>query len=424
MDNQSSDNKEQQNTAAEDQEKQSEQTAETPVETPVEAPVEAPVETAAESPSESVEKPRAAIRREDLEPITQIPKTAPPKTKKPSRVWALIKFLLLLAILAAIGGGGYVAWQQYQKLMAETSQADQNTESLTALQAELRRQQDVSSALANELNQVQQNLEQRISVGEDRIAAQQRRLQAMSTTSREDWQLAEAEYLLKLANQRVLIEKNPSSAVALLEEADNILRELDTLDLFSLRQAVARDLAALKLADKVDVEGLYLRIDGLAQQIEALPLYATKVEEARGIAPPIGDDEEPAKRSLFGFFSSLKDYVRVVDHAEKPQVLLGPESTLYLQQNLRLVLERAQLALLREQTLIYQQSLEQAQSWITRYFPPTDKAAAFKQELALLEQQDIVSELPDIRGSLELLHNYIDDLHRLGDTQVPAEAAQ
>jgi uroporphyrin-3 C-methyltransferase len=382
------------------------------------------------TPPESQEKNQSLPTDQETPKTTKQESASAPKRssntrdKKKSSSLRWLKYLFLLLIFGGIAAASYYGWQKYQAMQNETLQAENNAQVLLELQAELRRQQDLSSALADELTQVQKNLEQRIAVGEDRIAAQHRRLQAMSTTSREDWQLAEAEYLLKLANQRVLIEKNASSAVALLEEADSILKELDTLDIFSLRQALARDLAALKLADKVDVEGLYLRIDALSQQIDNLPLYATKVEEARGIAPPIGDDDTPAKRSMLGFFSSLKDYVRVVDHAEKPQVLLGPESTLYLQQNLRLVLERAQLALLREQSLIYQQSLEQAQGWITRFFPATDKAAAFKQELELLSEQAIVSELPDIRGSLELLHNYIDELHRLGETKKPTDDDQ
>src|SRR5690606_21247593 len=118
----------------------------------------------------------------------------------------------------------------------------------------------------------------RLLVAEQRIEAQHKRLQGLSSTSREDWLLAEAEYLLRLANQRVLIEHSPSSADGLLTQADEILKNLDDPDLFSLRQAIAKDLASLRLIKEVDHEGLYFSIKALTEQIELLSLHPTRQE--------------------------------------------------------------------------------------------------------------------------------------------------
>ena len=85
------------------------------------------------------------------------------------------------------------------------------------------------------------------------LNGQQQRLLNMSTTNREDWLMAEAEYLLRLANQRVLIERSATSAVGLLESADAIMEQvaagLGDPELFAIRRAIAQDLAALRLRD-------------------------------------------------------------------------------------------------------------------------------------------------------------------------------
>jgi uroporphyrin-3 C-methyltransferase len=94
--------------------------------------------------------------------------------------------------------------------------------------------------------------------------------------------------------------------------------------------------------------------------------------------------------------------VRRFDGATKP--LLAPEEAVYLELNLRLMLERSQLAALRRQQLVYEQSLGSAQEWLHEYL---DAEAPVVQELvaeieALLEVQ-LDQALPDVSGSLSAL---------------------
>lgn len=284
------------------------------------------------------------------------------------------------------------------------------------------------NGLGNALNQQVGNYEQRLKVAEDRLQAQNKRLLSLSTTTREDWLLAEAEYLLKLANQRVLIEKNIDGADALLSEADIILRDLDDPDLFPLRQAIHDDLAELRLTEKIDQQGIYLSLVALATQIESLPILpmtrilsvnSTEQEESYSAAEPPSSLWQQFKNSFSHLTSTLKNYIRITDHSEKPQLILTPESALYLQQNLRLMIERAQLALMREQQVIYQSSLEQAQIWLQQYFPDTEKRRLFLQQLEIEKNKDITRTLPDITDSLELIHSYIQQLHQLNGVGKP-----
>src|SRR5690606_5363670 len=104
-------------------------------------------------------------------------------------------------------------------------------------------QADSIASLRNEINSETervaaklQQLETQVSESQLRLNNHQERLQALSTTTREDWLLAEAEYLLRLANQRILTERQTANALSLMVTADDILKEIDDPDLFVVRK--------------------------------------------------------------------------------------------------------------------------------------------------------------------------------------------
>lgn len=347
----------------------------------------------------------------------------PPSRPTAKRGFPWFGSLLLLLVLIAMGGVGYLGWRGYEFLLQDATKDKR----IADLQAELQQQSEQLNLLNQQQNKaialVQQQAagnSERLQAAEQRIIAQNKRLLAMSTVTREDWLLAEAEYLLKLANQRVLIERSAEGAEALLTEADSILRELDDPDLFALRKAVNSDLAALRLVEKIDVEGLYLAINGLIDQLPSLPLRPTRAQVLDQIdtAEPDQDTSnlnwwQKVRLSFSRFFQGLKQFVRVRDHSVEAKALLAPDTTQYLLHNIRLILERAQLALLREQPEIYRQSLVQAQDYIERYYPQSQPASLYREQLRTLADKTIVTELPDISPSLELLHSYIEALHDL-----------
>src|SRR5690606_16217521 len=141
---------------------------------------------------------------------------------------------------------------------------DQLQQQLRAREAEPQQlREQLERALNQRLEQQARQQEQALTSLEERLENANRRLRAMSSTNREDWKLAEAEYLLRLANQRLLMERDGGNALALAQEVDQILRDLNDTDLFPVRRALARDITALKLADQVDREGLYLQLMAL-----------------------------------------------------------------------------------------------------------------------------------------------------------------
>lgn len=359
------------------------------------------------------------------------------KKSKWRKFFIALLCLILLGIITAAIYYNYsysrdaLAQQNIELQQLKISLAQSNTsltQSHTKTQSLTEKNRATISDLDNTLSQQGNSYEQRLKIAEDRLQAQNKRLLSLSTTTREDWLLAEAEYLLKLANQRVLIEKNIDGADALLTEADIILRDLDDPDLFPLRKAIHDDLAELRLTVKIDQQGIYLSLASLSSQIESLPILPmTKTlpikNQLQERSFPINDTTlsltQKIKISFSNVLGSLKDYIRITDRTENPILVLTPESALYLQQNLRLMIERAQLALMREQHVIYQSSLEQAQTWIQKYFPANEKRALFLKQLDIEKNKEISRIFPDITDSLELLHSYIEQLHQLNGVGKP-----
>jgi len=337
--------------------------------------------------------------------------------------WGMLLLTVLLLLLT--GAVAVTGWYGYQWLEKNQQGTSVFAEQQQQLQSQLNQQaqaiellQRSRSEVASQFQQQSRDLQERVQVLEQRVVAQNKRLLAMSTITREDWLLAEAEYLLKLANQRILIEHSATGAESLLAEADNILRDLEDPDIFPLRKAVKNDLAALRLVEKVDVEGIYLEIDGLINQLAVLPIKPNRQEvmgseQADQPASPGEGWRSRLKHSFNRFTHTLGQYIRVRDHSVEAKALLAPETAQYLMQNVRLILERAQLALLREQPAIYEQSLQQAGAYIKKFYPESNAASRYRQELQLLSERDIVRQLPDITPSLELLHSYIEQLHQL-----------
>jgi uroporphyrin-3 C-methyltransferase len=359
-------------------------------------------------------------------PSTQKTYQSDAKRKRP---WFLLfTWACILVVLAALASAGYYA-RKIINVQARTADEfklgmqQQQIKTQQALNQLHNTQQEQSAAVAAQLSEARERLDD----ADRRIAAQNKRLRAMSTTSREDWLLAEAEYLLKLANQRVRIEKSSAGADALLSEADGILRDLDEPDLFFLRRAIASDLAALRLAPSIDVSGLYFTLVALAENIAQVPLRLDRAQQLalrsddNGVASdPTKDAVEPStfwtrmKISFNSFVNEFQGYYRITRHEQKPQPLLPPKEAYYLPQNLRVILERAQIALLREQQDIYEQSLQQADTWLSDYYPASQQSKEIQKQLRQLKSHVVERQLPDISTSHNLLHDYIKQLHDLG----------
>jgi len=345
----------------------------------------------------------------DSDTIVQQPinsASAPIKTHTGS--FALL-WLFVVLIVAAICFGGLFVFQQsnsQQQIIASLrTQVEQQAQAMET------RQQLLEDNLDKEFVEQQAAIQANLNDLAEQVDSNNARLLSLSSVNRDEWKLQEAQYLLRLADQRILLEKDSQNALALALSADDVLRDIDQADLVGVRKLLAEEIAVLKLAGVIDREGIYLRLSALSNQIDAIPFIEPLGAQEEVLEEDVIPADETVKqkltRNFYALMHKLGSYVRVRDHGKTINAVLPPSEQKYLQQNLRLMLEQAQVALLRNEESIYQESLVKAQNWINQYYSLNEKAAAVLEELQSLQQEEIAPDLSNFSNSSSALAEYI-----------------
>lgn len=246
----------------------------------------------------------------------------------------------------------------------------------------------------------------------DEIKKVSTRVTTLSNINTDTWKVSEAQFLLRLANQRILLEKDSQNALALALSADNILREVNQNDMTQVRRTLAEEISVLKMVGIVDREGIFLRLAALANQIDAIPFVQPLGSEFNeDDTPAIPENETWTQKINRYFYTGLHKfnaYIRVRDHGKNVNAILPPSQQMYLQQNLRLMLEQAQVALLRNDAQIFRESLVKAQNWINQYYALNQEAVTVLAELESLQLEDVAPELTNFSNSSNALMEYVE----------------
>jgi len=349
-------------------------------------------------------KESAAAAKVDNKAAVKKTKSAAKKTDIGKPLWP--KLLLALTLIIAVTATGWLGWTEWQQRLADAEEFNARLVSLDTSYRALEQQSQLaekrSSQRSDQMLQVLTNIQLRLN-------NQGKRLVELGSTTRSDWLLAEASYLARLANQRLQTERSTKSPLALLQNVDVILKQLDDPELLPVRRAVAADITALQLAGEVDSAGLYLELSALAEAVVKLSVLKPMTEtmpEPKQTENAI--DEQPKLRSMVtGFITSVSQLIRVSQRSQPIEPLLQVHEEAIVRQNLRLMLEQAQSAVMREEQAIYSQSLEKAQRWLAQYFQLNPSATVIQQRLANLSDIEVVQQLPNISDSLQAIETLI-----------------
>ena len=339
---------------------------------------------------------------------------AKPETKRKSggsSAVGWLALLLVLALAAVAGWTGMQAMEREKNLKRRIGQLEKHNAAenrdfsaeLTALEGKLQ------SRLEGGLEQARAEAgrqSQELSQLNQQLLAHSEQLASFSANDHESWLRAEAQYLLRLANQRVIMARDTESALALLGSADSILRQLDDASLHDVRAAVAAEQAALRAVPKVDVEGIYLRISALIEQADRLVIFQMPEGEAAEAEAGLPEDDWQVRleRGYEEAARKLSDYIVIRRRDVPMHALMDPQWEGLVRQNLRMLLEQAQVALLSGNQTLYVESLERSQHWVAQFFD-TDEAAAraMAREISQLEGQRVQVVMPDLTRSLQAL---------------------
>jgi uroporphyrin-3 C-methyltransferase len=331
----------------------------------------------------------------------------------------------LVLSLVAIGIASYAAYMVYLKLpgrnQGEIRQISSRLEGAERLLDQQRSkvndlQKRIEAESAGLADAGKQN-DQAIAAFQKQVEASIARINATLGTSPRDWLFAEVEYLLRLANQRVVMEGDVKGALVLFREADHIIRDTEGITAFDLRKSIAANIAQLEAVSEVDVDGIFVRLAALASQVNQLRqkrrVFKAQQPVAEPAAPPptgFGQRFLAALEAAGARLATLVDFRR---NGERIRPILPPAEEYYLRQNLILKIQMAQLALLRADQSVYVNSLNEAQSWIVEYFDPDDPVTtAMLKSLATLDAIDVSKKLPDVSQSLKDVRKLMAGFHQ------------
>ena len=220
------------------------------------------------------------------------------------------------------------------------------------------------------------------------------------------WIIAETEYLLRIANHRLILARDTETARAALELADQRLRGTNDPGWAGVRAQIARDIAKLSAFEAPDAAGLSARLSALIEQIPQLKIAHATIGPERTLPKRIarGPGERSWDTLLDDLWSGFKDSVRIRERDQPVQAMLAPEHQFFLYENLKLHLEAARLGIARNDQALFHDNLATASEWLGQYFEVDDNTTqALRTAIDEMLKVDITPELPDLSQSLRAL---------------------
>jgi uroporphyrin-3 C-methyltransferase len=221
------------------------------------------------------------------------------------------------------------------------------------------------------------------------------------------WKLAEVEYLMSVAQHKLVLQNDFAGAAKTLDAANKRIAELADPGLLPVRSLISEEIALLKTRVRPDLAGMTLTLGRLTRQVASLDTVYVGDTEAKNSTPTryapdstVGASELPLEQRARQFLTSLFTIKRVQTPAAPVGVVSIPEVKQTLEDNLKLT----RWALLERDAMQYQRLMQANLRLFAEYFDPDDAAnAEFHQELVDLSKTSLRPEIPDIGGSLRLL---------------------
>jgi len=350
------------------------------------------------------------------------------KAKK-SRSGLWFGIIVLIIILTITGAGFYLFQQlrsQQENLGGELNKGDQQLlevskqisgyqsqlsaiqSQLATLEADAASKQDHFTQTLGDFSQLHsEKLDNTRKELTDAISQVQRQL----GKTRGDWLIADAEYLLTVANQRLYLSGDVNTTRAALEAADQRLRESGDAGAFKIREQIAKEIASLDNIPVTDTVGLYGSIQTLEDKVNNLTLFLPY--SGKSVLLP-SEAKEPADKKLTegekessGLVDSAMDQLEgivTIRHTEQPiKEILTPQQAEFIREQLRVKLEIVKIALVQQNQAIYQTGLADTKKWIELNFAKNGDREAFLAELEKLNSVKLRSDYPDISLSVKLL---------------------
>ncbi|WP_316434799.1 uroporphyrinogen-III C-methyltransferase [Klebsiella pasteurii] len=316
---------------------------------------------------------------------------------------ALSAIAIAIALAAGIGLYGLTKTQATRQSEASAGLSSQ----IAALQkAQENQKSELESIIKQQTEQLTQAQRQQDALAK-KLEEVQEKVAVISGSDAKTWLLAQADFLVKLAGRKLWGDQDVTTAAALLKSADASLADMNDPSLISARRAITDDIASLSAVSQVDYDGIILKVNQLANQIDNLRLADNNDDDT-----PMDSDSDELSSSISEWRVNLQkswqnfmdSFITVRRRDETAVPLLAPNQDVYLRENIRSRLLVAAQAVPRHQEETYKQALDNVSTWVRAYYDTEDATTkAFLEDVDKLSQQSITMNVPESLQSQALL---------------------
>ncbi|NNM01058.1 MAG: hypothetical protein HKO62_09930, partial [Gammaproteobacteria bacterium] len=217
--------------------------------------------------------------------------------------------------------------------------------------------------------------------------------------------VAELEYLVTVAGRSLTLDRNVSAASAALAAAASRLAGNDHPDLLPIRARLLADISALEEVEDVDIAGLALFISDTIENVATLPL-----RQAAEMHSPFRSLEESAepvsdwRGTLAAMWNDVRSLVEVSNSSLPEGVLFDPELRYFVEQNMRLELVAARIAMLQRDSANLTAAVTNVKALLERFYQVEDeRVAALVARLDELAATDLRPPLPSLSATLDAI---------------------
>jgi len=295
----------------------------------------------------------------------------------------LLSIVAILAIAAAA-----VAWHSEK----QHRRAKQAVKVLSAEHGELSKQMSVLRTEAG-LNKEMLKLQQ----------ARLDSLLAQGPQVRQRWLTSRVADSVAVAEQALIINHDAAQAQQALLAADRLLAGQADVSLMPLRRALQQDLSVLSGLPRVDVAGIYLRLQNLDRRVTTLALPR---EAGRQVPQAVNAQDQMGNLWQQGL-AKFRALIVIRQYDEPLQPLLDASRLQLLRDQLSLLINQAELALLRGDGVVYRAALETLSLRVQQQLSalPSATLVPLLDELAALQALQVQLSLPSLstRAALDVL---------------------
>jgi uroporphyrin-3 C-methyltransferase len=312
-------------------------------------------------------------------------------------------FLAMVIALAA-GGGSYYVWQQHLIAEQDREALEQSIEQLL----EVVQQQEQAQLVR--IEQLREHRHDNVATRLDELERSLPDLSQQLSVQQRDWTLAEVDYLLRIAEHRLQLNRDIPTAISALQQArDQLIKRTNGM-FTAVIGTIDENIQQLATLNQNGTGQISAKLGQLLADLDSLPfaLQAEQEKQPRQTPAPAAEGAELAdKIKHWGrvVWHDIKSLVTIRRSDETHQPLINPEQRYLLQAQLRLKLETARLSAVGHDQALYQASLDEAAGWLNRYYDNSE--AAVSDSYALLNQLaelNVDPQLPSLQPIRQLLH--------------------